>query len=243
MKMVIYVFTKSYSTSLGIDLIPMGIEGIEVPTKEDAINILKQDDTINILLSENFEPDFLKTVKEINPGLHVFLVANQTMRPSDIIALHKHGVEAVIAYMENTSAMADEIVKSIITNNIRTSEKRFHIRVQPKEYEDVRAAIFIKNVGKFVRGRILDISAGGLAMRLNDSLEASLLTPKTVYDPLLISIQGNEVKTLSYLIAKRADAAGFKFDNVEANDMKKIATYIHNKVTENSKNLMSQIIS
>jgi hypothetical protein len=35
--------------------------------------------------------------------------------------------------------------------------------------------------------------------------------------------------------------AGFKFENVEAGDMKKIAAYIHKKITENTKKLTDKV--
>ena len=243
MKMIIYTYTGNYAPALGVDLIPMGIEGVYTGSADDTINIIKQDKSIVILLTENVNAEFITSVKKENPEINIFLIITKGVKSSDIIALKKYGIVALINYSDNTSLMAEEIVKNIIMNNIRSNDKRFHIRVQPKEHEDLKVAIFIRNLQKFVRGKVIDISAGGLAIKLDSSLDASLLMPKTVYDPVIVSIMGTEVKTLASMIAKRGDIAGFKFDNVEQKDMKKIATYIHNRITENTKNLMNEALS
>jgi hypothetical protein len=241
MRMIIQTFSHAFAEELGVELIPMGIEGLEALTQEEVSGILAQDKGINVVLTENPDMEFLKKFKATRPGLHLFLLAHQNLKPEELRNLQSIGITSIINYSENLSAIAEEVVKDIIQNNIRTDERRFHVRVQPRDVENVKGAVFLKDMRRFVRGDILDISAGGLAIKLEDSLDASLLIPMTLYDPLLISMKGMQIKTLSRMVGKRNDVAGFKFENVEAGDMKKIAAYIHKKITENTKKLTDKV--
>ena len=138
--------------------------------------------------------------------------------------------------------IVDDIIKNIIKNNIRYYEKRRHIRVNPKPYESISASIYIKNINRFINGSLMDISAGGVSIKLNDSLEASILVVNNIYDPLLLHIRGMDIKTIARLVGKSNDIAGLKFENVEKNDMGKIATYIHMRILEKSKKHINDLL-
>ena len=241
MKMIVHTYSHAFAEDLGVELIPMGIESVESATPEETAALLTQDQTVHIILTENHDVDFLKKLKEACPALHIFLLAHQTLKPDYLRTLMTVGITSVINYSENVPQIAEEVVKDIIQNNIRTEERRFHVRVQPRDVENVKGAVFLKDLQKFIQGNILDISAGGIAIKLEDSLDASLLVVKNLYDPVMISMKGMQIKTLARLMGQRGDIAGFKFENVEAKDMKKIASYIHKKITENAKKLIEKI--
>lgn len=241
MKMIVHTYSHAFADELGIELIPMGIESVESGTPEEAVALLAQDQSINIILTENHDIDFLKKMKETKASLHIFLMAHQTLKPDYLRTLMSIGITSIINYSENVPVIAEEVVKDIINNNIKTDERRFHVRVQPRDVENVKAAVFLKDLKKFIQGDILDISAGGIAVKLEDSLDASMLVIKTLYDPVVISMKGMQIKTLARLVGQRKDVAGFKFENVEAKDMKKIAAYIHKKITENARKLIEKV--
>lgn len=156
--------------------------------------------------------------------------------------LSKLGVHALIPYKENANAIAEDIIENIIKNHIESHERRAHVRIQPKEYENIEASIFIKGINRFVHGKLIDISAGGVAIRLNDSIEASILDMEKLYNPVVLHIRGMEVKTLSRLKGKRADMAGFKFENIEKSDMHHIATYIHMRLQDSSAKVLGELM-
>ncbi len=237
MKLLIFNYSLTDTSDLAIDLIPMGLECQETTSKDEAIKVLKKNNAMPIFLTENYEIDFLKQVKEINPSICIFLLVKNSIKPDAIKSLSTLGISAIINFSQNTNQMAEEIVRCIVTSNIHPQDKRTHIRIKPKDFEEIKGAIYLKSLNKFIKGNIIDISAGGTAILLDDSTEVSLLSPKTVYDPLIILIKGDSIKTLATLIAVRKNAAGFRFDNVEAVGMRKIAAYIHYRISENSRDL------
>src|SRR5208283_4498469 len=123
-----------------------------------------------------------------------FLIIRNIVNPAGVVPLLKIGVMSVINYSNNTSSMAEEIVQSIIYNKITTNDKRLHIRVQPKTSENIITSIYLRNLNRFVRGKVIDISAGGLAVTIEDSLECGFLNQGTVYDPTVIFLPGHETK-------------------------------------------------
>jgi c-di-GMP-binding flagellar brake protein YcgR len=119
-----------------------------------------------------------------------------------------------------------------VSRNIQKKDKRTHIRVKPGPGDELKCAIRIKNINNYIKGTIIDISAGGCAVSLNNSIEISYLSIKTVYDPLLVIINTKGIKTLATLIGMRESFAGFKFDNIEAAGMRLISNYIHRRIME-----------
>ena len=243
MKIIINTLSRQNSSDICIDLIPMGIEGIAASSSQDVYSILKGNLTSPILVTENFETDFLEKVNGICPGINIFLILSPSVKPAYLRNLSEFGIKSVIYHNDKIEIMIEEIVKNIINNNLKINEMRSHIRVQPKHFDKLSSAIYIKSLKKFITGAILDISAGGFAVKLNDSLEASLLIPKNIYDPVIVSIQGIKIRTISSLIAIRGDAAGFKIDNIEAKFMRVISNYIHTRISEDILNLMKNVVS
>jgi hypothetical protein len=234
MKVIMYSRFPGKSPNLYIDLIPMGLECMEVKTGDDLINALKNDPAISIILTENYEIEFLKQIREINKDISIFLMMKNTMKPEQIKALSSLGISAIIYLSEDTGSIAEEIVRCIVSQNIQRKDKRTHFRVKPGAKDNLKCAISIKNLNRYIQGSIIDISAGGCAVSLDNRSDISYLTPKMVYDPLIVIINNEGVKTLATLVAIRKSFAGFKFDNVEPAGMKLIATYIYKRMVETS---------
>lgn len=227
MKVFLYTFSKQYNRDLSVDMIPLGIEVIELDSRELFFENLRKHSDVVSLVTEYPDIELHHEIRTIRPDIRVTLIVHQNIKPSDLIKLSHFGIHHILNYVENSTTMAEEILKSILTDQLRVREKRLHVRVQPKSLDKIQGAIFIREVKKFFKGIIIDISAGGFAIRLSDSLEASSLVVGHTYEPVLLSIIGNEIKTMSTLVVKRNDIAGFKFDNVEAKYMKRISEYIY----------------
>ncbi len=234
MKMLMFNSSLGNSFDLAIDLIPMGLECLTVKTREDFIISLKNDQTIPIIMTENCKNGFLKEIREINPSINIFLLVKNTMKPEQIKSLSSFGITSIINYSANTGSIADEIVRCIVAQNIRRKDKRTHIRVKPKQGDDLKTAICVKKINRFIQGVVIDISAGGCAVCLDNPGETSFLVPKEVYDPLIVVIRGTGIKTLATLVGLRNNFAGFKFDNIEPAGMRRIAAYIHSRIIETS---------
>ncbi len=233
MKIFAYDLFLNKAADLMIDLIPMGLECVDCPSRDELVSAMKKDITIPILLTGTQDIDQLKQIKEINPSINIFLIVKNDMKPELIKSLLPVGVNAIINFSQNTAHIAEEVIRFIIVNNIHKKDQRIHVRVRPKETEVIKSALCIKEINRYVKGKVIDISAGGCAVKFDNASEMSLLAPKTIYDPLLIMIEGIGIKTLATLINLRNDSAGFHFDNVEQAGMRKIAKYIYRRMIEN----------
>jgi len=240
MKILLYTFSEDYNRELGIDLIPFGIESIECNFEKQVFDILKFNSDINILTTENYNINFLEEVRKLKQEMNFFLIIPNSFKPNELIKLTKFGIKSILNYNDNTYQMAEEIIKTILRYNLKTNERRMHMRVKINSYEKITASVFLKDLRKFIRGLLIDISAGGFLLKLYDSLESSLLVPNKPYDPVIITIGPFEIKTVSTLVYKKDDMAGFRFDNIEYKERRIIASYIHRKIQENIKELLSK---
>lgn len=143
MKTIIYTFSQYISFDMGVELIPMGIEGLETNSRDEALVLLKEDASIPLLITDNFQSDFMNQVKTIRPDINIFLIISQNVKPNDLKELMNIGIKSLVHYSENPAIMADEIVKNIINQNIKTHERRSQIRIKPKIHEkDYRRSLY-----------------------------------------------------------------------------------------------------
>ncbi|OHD54119.1 MAG: hypothetical protein A2Y33_10415 [Spirochaetes bacterium GWF1_51_8] len=242
MKILVYTYAESYTLQLAIEMIPKGIEPIETKSKEDALQLLKSQEDIHIVVSESPEIDFLQQVKDTRKDLHVLLLFHQNLKPKDLMSMMSLGITALVEYNPSAAIVADGIIQNILKFGLRTPERRAHLRVQPSNIENAVGAVYLRDAAKFIRGNLIDISAGGAAIAFYDSIESSMLLQNHVYDPVLLQMRGLEIKTIARLKGKRDSTAGFQFENVEEREMNKIATYVHYKMNEGSEDFYETIL-
>ncbi|MGA2141631.1 MAG: PilZ domain-containing protein [Brevinematales bacterium] len=234
MKMLFYEHFLNNMSDLTIDLIPMGLECIDCLSQDEFFNCLKSSDSpATIMMTGTKEIGLFKQIREISPSINIFYVVKNTTKTDLIKSFAPFCITAIINFTESSVHMADEIVRAIVSHNISTKDKRVHIRVRPIEPEIITSAVCIKEINRFIKGKVIDISAGGCAIKFDNHEEVSLLSPKTVYDPLLLKIDGTGIKALATLVAIHNNAAGFHFDNVEPVQMRRLANYIYRKISEN----------
>jgi len=244
MKALLYAYNPEYAKDLAIRLIPFGIEAIPCSEVDDIVQQKCEDDTpFHVIFTEKTDKEFIARLRETYKTPHTIVLASHDLPPAELKELVPLGVTTVMRLKNQPEAMVEEIVQFIVAHDIRSRDKRLHIRVQPQPHETAMASVFLKNMARFVRGRILDISAGGFALMVEDTLEASLLTPGELYERVILSLNGREIKTIAKLVVRRDVIAGFKFENVEPREMLEIATYVYNHLEENYKRKLRSMMS
>ncbi|MGC8765094.1 MAG: PilZ domain-containing protein [Brevinematia bacterium] len=239
MKALIYSYSINFAKELGIELIPAGIESYKTSSKDDVFIILEKASDIGLLITENWEIDFLKKIREIRKEIIIFTLLTKVAEPEKFMELKEIGINSCISVSENIQEVYDELINSIIRHNIiNTKEKRHFLRVTPAEMDNFQSAIFHKKKGDYIRGRVLNISMGGFAFLPLSDDSFSYLEVSRVYNPVFLSFHGNNIKTVSTLVAVRNGVYGFKFDNIENKDRKKLSTYIYEKLEENLNELL-----
>ncbi len=232
MKAVIYTNTIKKMDELCIELVTKGIEAIETNSLEKTLSILRQISDINIVISEDYEKSTIDSFIDSNPSLSIFILSNTALAESVVSNLLSTGIKSVILYKTKMEELAADIEKSIIESDIHTSERRKHIRVQPAPGESLSGAIYLPDNQHFIRGRIVDLSAGGFAFRVFNPQEMDLLIPGTIYSQVTIYLRSEELKTIATLLRVVKDAAGFKFTSLSPYELNKISGYIHIKFLE-----------
>lgn len=231
MRVFLYTFSSAFTKELAIELIPLGVEPVEVEARNDLFNKIAQFPEVLSLVTEHTDLKFIEQLRDLNPNLRLTLLAHQNMKPAELIGLSRFGIRQIINYEDNPLLMAEEIQKQLIADNGHQREKRLHVRVRPKSKSEITGGVYLREKNRFVHGEILDISAGGFAIRLNQEHSDIPLTIGRTYDPVLLNIVGTTVKTLSRLTARRDSVAGFQFDNIETTQRKRISEYIYQRLS------------
>jgi len=244
MRALLYTYNPEYAKELAIRLIPFGIEAIPC-TEEKDVSALKCTDEspFEVIFTEKTEREFLQMLKEKYSPQHTIVLSSQNLPPALMKELIPLGVLTIMKLQNQADTMVEEIVQFMVSQNIRSKDKRLHVRVQPQSYETATASVYLKKMARFVRGRILDISAGGFALMAEDSLEISLLSPGEIYENVVLNLNGRDIKTVAKMIVRRDVIAGFKFENVEPKEMREIAQYIYAHLEENYRRRLNAIIS
>ncbi len=244
MRALLYAYNPDYARELAIRLIPFGIEAIPCSSDQDAmIGDCKEESPFQIVFTEKTEKEFLESVKQKYQTKHLVVLSSKDLPPAEMRELIPLGITTIMKLKNQPDTMVEEIVQFMMTHNIRSTDKRLHIRVQPQPHETATASVYLKKMARFVRGRILDISAGGFALAAEDSLEVSLLAPGEVYENVILSLNGREIKTVARMVVRRDVIAGFKFENVEPKEMYEIATYIYNHLEDNYRRKLKSMMS
>lgn len=238
MKIGIYTYSAETNLELAVNLIPSGIEPLELKTGSEVIHLLKNDVDIHLLLSAITDHDFLKEVTEVRGDLPIFLIIGKAFKPQDLIKLNHIGVRTVVQHTENTPALANSIVDHIFRLNLTPDERRKHIRIPVGENDKAIASVFLKFLKKFVYGTIVDISAGGVALQINDSLDASLLNVGETYDPVVLEIWGIKIRAACKVMGKRGLMVGLRFEHLSEKDVRNLSMQIYRQFTQSNRKFM-----
>ncbi|MGC8770762.1 MAG: PilZ domain-containing protein [Brevinematia bacterium] len=242
MKALIYAYSINFARDLGIELITAGIESYKTSSLEEVFIILEKAKDITLLITENWEIDFLKKIKETRPDLIIYTLLSKAVDPAKFMKLKEIGINSCIVVSENITELFDELLNSIIKQNIQIKERRHFLRITPSKIDNFEAALFHKGYGNYIRGKVLNVSMGGFAfVPYQPELYRFMEISKT-YDPTFLSFHGHSVKNVSSLVAEKNGVFGLRFDNIEPKDRRKLATYIYERLEEDIKELLRSAV-
>lgn len=243
MKALLHAYNPEYTKELAVRLIPFGIEAIPCYEINEILNQeWGEESPFQIVFTEKTEKEFIQQLKEKYKNNHIILLSSRNLPPAEIKELIPLGITTIMRLKNQPEAMVEEIAQFILAQNIRSGDKRLHMRVQPRPHETATVSVYLKKMVRFVKGKIFDISAGGFAMIAEDTLEISLLSPGEIYENVILSLNGKETKTMAKMIVRRDVLAGFKFENVEQKEMYSIASYIYSHLEDNYQRKLKSIM-
>ncbi len=233
MRTLIAMDDENKAEEIAVKLIPHGHEPYIVDDKSNLFNLLATE-IFHILL---FDLDSEKlggisTVREskkIKPEIAIIVL---TFRSG--IDIMKEVISAggigVVSIRARPDEIAEQVVRTIELSGIKIIERRRFVRVSVFEDEESKVVIPVKELGKELVGRVSDISAGGIAVRFNDPVEASILTVGKVYPNIKIYLDDREIKTSAMVVGKRGLIVAFRFYGMDEAEQDKVAKYVYKKL-------------
>jgi len=144
MRVFIFTFSREYNRALAIELIPLGIEPVEIESKTALLESTAKYPDIRNLITEYPDIDLVYQLKNIQSDIRITLILHTRTRKDEVMRLSKTGVRYLLNFHEDPSEMAEEILNTLILEQKKNHEKRLHYRVQPytvgkARWNDLRA--------------------------------------------------------------------------------------------------------
>lgn len=222
---------------MALEMIPKGFEPVECHISKKQFTLTTQDSDIKVFVTDRIDLEFIKTFRQKNPEIWVFLIYRPSQHYKDLLDVMKMGRVELIDYAQDASLMSEAIVNRVIQNQLRGQERRVHLRVHPAEHESNHVTIILKQLNnKVLNAKLLDLSCGGAALKFSDSLDASLIQVGHIYDFVNIHLRGKKIRVMGRVVGKRQTFSGMRFEFVDEKSMHAIAEYVYYKINHSDLN-------
>jgi CheY-like chemotaxis protein len=144
-------------------------------------------------------------------------------------ATMKLGVVGYLYKPTSAGEIREQMDRIIETISIGHSRREF-VRVKPARGEKSMVEVFVDRE-KSVSGSLLDISLGGIAIRLNNPERAGLLESGRQYEKLRLYLEGLTSTELgAEAVVVRGDTAAFRFRGMGDEALRVLCRYIHQRL-------------
>jgi len=215
-------------------LLPRGFEVYIVEKKTELFDIARQR-TPDVIIFDSDVEEYQKLVglQEIrkDPSLgraHIILLSKES--GLDFVkTTMKLGVVGYLYKPISSEQLEEQVLKLLETITINDN-RREYVRVKPASFENSRAELFISG-SEGISGDVLDISLGGVALRLSNGMRLSEIQIGILYDNMRLSLEGMPLIQVSCTaVLAKGDVVAFKFSKLNDTPLKVLCRYIHNKL-------------
>lgn len=136
-------------------------------------------------------------------------------------------------YKPVNAAQMNENIDAILENAEGGGHRRQFVRVKPAQFESSRMELLSGSINN-ISGTIMDISLGGVAVRLSNAQRLEELQIGVEYPGSVLHLEGEEQVTVTVkAVIARGDTAAFQFTLIDDNANRVLCRYIHRRLMEN----------
>lgn len=136
-------------------------------------------------------------------------------------------------YKPITAEQIEENIGTILSNAEAGGQRRQFVRVKPGKFESSRIEL-LPDSANGISGNIMDISLGGVAVRLNNAQRLEDLQIGAEYSGSVLHLEGEDAVTVTVkAVIARGDTAAFQFSFIDDRANRVLCRYIHSKLMEN----------
>ncbi len=235
MEFIVVEHSPQIRENLCYILLTLGVKGIPVANKDEALEILKNKDISGAIIDvDNKEVEGLKLIEEIKHNektrnIHIIVHSVQSQKEFVLKMVEMGVVGYLLKPMEEetTTEKLKKILQKLETHRL----ERKHIRVKPDPEEIPRLHFRLTEYPKLISGKILDISMGGVAVELFNPPPEGVLQPKMKIPSIQFTLLNKQINAEGEIVIARGNVIAIKFTNIPREDSINLAKYIFKQIS------------
>ena len=222
--------------SLCYVLLSLGIKGIPVATKQEALETLQQNEAIGgaIIDLDSREIDGVELIAELRARentQHLGIIAHSVQSSKELVdKMMEHGVIGFLLkpYVEKETASK---LKKVLARGESHHTQRKHIRVRPDPDELLRLHFKVPGNTSLISGKVVDISLGGVAVELFNPPPPGILIPGTQIPGIQFTLSRKDFAPPGKVILLKEQLLALRFDYLSPAEKAALSKYVFKRLT------------
>jgi DNA-binding response OmpR family regulator len=228
--------SRNTRESLCYVLLSMGIKGIPVANKQEALETLQNQPKIEgaIIDLDSKEVDGAELITELRAQENtqqLSIIAHSVQSSKDLVnKMMEYGVIGYLLkpYVEKEASAK---LKKILARGESHNAQRKHIRVRPDPNELLRLHFKLKGQSSLISGRVIDISVGGVAVELFNPPASGVLTPGTQIPSIQFTLNRKAFSPPGKVVLMKEQLLALRFDFLNSAEKSALSKYVFKRLT------------
>jgi CheY-like chemotaxis protein len=228
--------TQSIRESLCYVLLSLGIKGIPVSNKQEALETLQSREEVGgaIIDLDSREVDGVNLIAELRAKestQHLSIIAHSVQSSKELV--NKMMESGVIGYLLKpyNKKDASQKLKKVLARGQNHHTQRKHIRVRPDPDELLRLHFKLPGKTSLLSGKVVDISVGGVAVELFNPPSPGVLLPGTQIPNIQFTVNREAFSPPGKVILFKEQLLALRFDYLNSREKSALSKYVFKRLT------------
>jgi CheY-like chemotaxis protein len=237
MTCIVLVQSKPEWEQFSVLLLSLGVQGVHVSSKEDALAALKAkaDKQLCILDVDTKELGGMALLAELRTNeayrsIHAVVHSFQSDK-AFIEKMVELGVSCYLLKPFDQSKAKRKLQNLLSSMGHGGSEKRQHIRVNPDPGELLRLHFRVSGFANLISGKIRNISMGGVAVELFSPVPETVLRAGLTIPCVNFSLSNKPLTPAAQVVLVKEKLVAMRFESLSADEKSILARYIYRRMS------------
>jgi len=228
--------TQSIRESLCYVLLSLGIKGIPVSTKQEALETLQSNEAVGgaVIDLDSREVDGVNLIAELRAKestQHLSIIAHGVQSSKELV--NRMMESGVIGYLLKpyNEKDASQKLKKVLARGENHNTQRKHIRVRPDPDELLRLHFKLPGNPSLISGKVVDISVGGVAVELFNPPSPGVLVPGTQIPNIQFTVNRKAFSPPGKVILFKEQLLALRFDYLKPEERSALSKYVFKRLT------------
>jgi len=228
--------TQSIRESLCYALLSLGIKGMPVSNKQEALETLQSRKEVGgaIIDLDSKEVDGVNLSAELRAKestQHLSIIVHSVQSSKELV--NKMMESGVIGYLLKpyNEKDASQKLKKVLARGENHNTQRKHIRVRPDPDELLRLHFKLPGKTSLISGKVVDISVGGVAVELFNPPSPGVLMPGTQIPNIQFTVNRKAFSPPGKVILFKEQLLALRFDYLKPEERSALSKYVFKRLT------------